>query len=93
MQQILVFLFTFWTNKEVSEAIPEAWLRKFKAVLSAIKIVLVLAFISAMTLFLLTLDPSLTLLIKIDSLPIILKTAHLFHYFVQSYLYQYNNYF
>ena len=59
----------------VSEAIPEAWFKKFNAVLSAIKIVLVLAFISAMILFFLTLDPSLTLLVKIDSLPTSLKAA------------------
>ena len=75
MQQILVFLLTFWTNWLVDEAIPEAWFKKFKAVLSAIKIVFVLAFISAITLFFLTLEPSLTLLIKIVSLPTSLKAA------------------
>ena len=56
-------------------AIPEAWFKKFKAVLSAIKIVFVLAFISAIILFFLILDPSLTLLMKIDSLPTSLKAA------------------
>ena len=50
-------------------------IKEFKAVLSAIKIVFVLAFISAITLFFLTLDPSLTLLIKIVSLPTSLKAA------------------
>ena len=54
---------------------PDAWLRKFKPVLSAIKIVFVLALISAITLFFLTLEPSLTLLIKITSLPTSLKAV------------------
>ena len=51
VQQILVFLLIFFTNWLVIVAIPEAWLRKFKAVLSAVKIVFVLALIYAITLF------------------------------------------
>ena len=51
VQHILVFLLVFFTNLLVNVAIPEAWLRKFKAVLSAVKIVFVLAFIIAITLF------------------------------------------
>ena len=51
VQQIFIFFPTFFTNLFVSVEIPDEWLRKFNAVLSAIKIVLVFAFTSAITLF------------------------------------------
>ena len=75
VQQILVFLLIFFTNWLVIVAIPEASLRKFKAVLSAVKIVFVLAFILAITLFFFIFFPSETFFVKMLSLPINLKAV------------------
>ena len=50
VQQILVF-FLLLTKLLVAVEIPDAWFKKFKAVLSAVRIVFVFAKISAITLF------------------------------------------
>ena len=51
VQQIFVFFPAFSTKLFVIVAIPDAWFKKFKAVLSAVSIVFVFAKISAITLF------------------------------------------
>ena len=58
VQQIFVFLPTFFTNLLVLVAIPEICERKFRATLSPIKILLILPSITAIIEPLLTLDPS-----------------------------------
>ena len=75
VQQILVFLPTLLTKLLVVVAIPEAWFKKFKAVLSAVSIVFVFAKISAITLFFLINLPSFILDLKIDSFPINLNAC------------------
>ena len=75
MQQILVFFPTFLTKLLVAVEIPDAWFKKFNAVLSAVRIVFVFAKISAITLFFLIDLPSLILDLKIDSLPINLNAC------------------
>ena len=54
---------------------PEAWFKKFKAVLSAVSMVFVFAKISAITLFFLINLPSFILDLKIDSFPINLNAC------------------
>ena len=58
MQQIFVFLPTFFTNLLVLVAIPEIWERKFRATLSPINIFLILPSIIAIIDPLLIFDPS-----------------------------------
>ena len=75
VQQILQFLFTSLTNWLVLVAIPEIWLIKFNATLSAIKIFSALPSIVTITAFLLTIEPSFFFIINLILLSINLNVC------------------